>query len=100
MGAAAGVMLFSRALVWLLHHYHRGTILLITGVLTGSLWVIWPFQERTYEVVGGKSRLIQSTPFWPSEWSLQVAAAAALIAAGIVIVLGLHGLSRKRLGSI
>ena len=97
LGAIAGLLLFSRVLVWLLHHHYRRTLTVISGLLVGSLWVIWPFQERTYEIVHGKARLIQSVPTWPDELNATVAAAAALTVAGIAIVVGLHTLAGKRL---
>ena len=66
VGAALGLMAFSRVLVWMLHHYHQRTLLTITGLLIGSLWVIWPFQNRTYEIIREKSRLVSSEPVWPA----------------------------------
>lgn len=48
LGCLFGIILFSRALSWLLKNYHSITILLLIGFLIGSLWVIWPYQEREY----------------------------------------------------
>lgn len=99
VGAICGLMLFSRALTWLLGHYYQRTLVTISGLLVGSLWVIWPFQDRTYEVVRGKSRLVHSEPIWPLEWSSSVLSAAAFMVVGLFIVLILHNLSERKTAS-
>lgn len=48
-GAAIGIILFSRALSWLLKNYHATTLLVLIGFLIGSLYVIWPYQEREFQ---------------------------------------------------
>lgn len=96
LGAATGIMLFSRFLVWLLHHYYRVTLLTITGLLAGSLWLIWPFQERVFETVRNKPRLISSTPIWPPSWDQTAWASLGLMLLGLGLVFALHWLSRRR----
>lgn len=49
LGALAGLALFSRLLSWLLDTYYSPTLLVLIGFLVGSLYVIWPYQERTYK---------------------------------------------------
>jgi len=44
-GAGFGLLLFSRFLSWLLHHYRRATLAVLTGFLLGSLNVIWPWKQ-------------------------------------------------------
>lgn len=51
LGAVAGLMIFSRILSWLLKNYHTVTIAVLIGFLIGSLYVIWPFQEREYQTI-------------------------------------------------
>ena len=65
MGAACGLFSFTRVLSWVLHRYRRAALLGISGILLASLWVIWPFQQRHYVEVRGKSRLIESAPQMP-----------------------------------
>ena len=89
-GALTGLVVFSRAIVWLLARYHQATLLLIKGILIGSLWIIWPFQERTYEVIRGKERLVAASPVWPDTISGTVAASFACLAAGFVAVMLIH----------
>lgn len=48
LGALTGLVIFSRLLSWLLKNFHSFTIIMLVGFLIGSLWVIWPYQEREY----------------------------------------------------
>lgn len=96
LGALTGLLLFSRVLSYLLHRFYPHTILFITGLLMASLYVIWPFQERVYEVVRGKSRLVSSTPIWPGDATESVIYSMALLVVGVLIVITLTRISQKR----
>lgn len=48
-GALFGIIIFSRILSWLLKHFHTATLMVLIGFLIGSLYVIWPYQDRTFE---------------------------------------------------
>jgi putative membrane protein len=96
LGALSGLIAFSRAIVWLLHHYHQATLLVIKGILIGSLWVIWPFQDRVYETIHGKARLVSARPVWPDVIDGTVVWGALLAVAGFVLVIVLHRLSARR----
>ena len=95
-GAIVGLMMFSRVLVWLLHHYYKNTLSLIIGILIGSLWLIWPFQTRVYITVREKERLISSTPHWPELWTITHNYALAMAVIGIVLVWGIHAFANKK----
>ena len=96
IGAIAGLMAFSRLLAWLLREWYRVTLLAICGLLIGSLRVVWPFQERHFEMVRGDRRLISSDPVWPSAADDTTLSAFALMAVGLVLVAALHRLARRR----
>ena len=96
LGAVTGLALFSRVLVWLLAHHHRATLSTIVGILIGSLWVIWPFQSRSYEIIRGKEHLVYSTPVWPPQLGADELLAVALAIAGLAAVLVIEGLSARR----
>lgn len=49
IGAIVGLAVFSRILSWLLGHYEAKTLAVLIGFLIGSLYVIWPYQDRTYQ---------------------------------------------------
>ncbi|MDZ7751397.1 MAG: DUF368 domain-containing protein [Gammaproteobacteria bacterium] len=95
LGAVTGLMVFSRLLVWLLHHFHRVMVLAICGILVGSLWVLWPFQERVYETVRGKARLVSSSPILPTDLDRGLLWAVALGLTGFLAVMAIHRLSRR-----
>ena len=96
LGALTGLVVFSRTIVWLLKHYHQLTLLVIKGILIGSLWIIWPFQERVYETVRDKERLVGASPIWPDSFDTTVAASAAFLIAGFVLVMIIHRLSSRK----
>ncbi len=45
VGAGIGLMLFSRLLSWLLHHYQDLMFSLLTGFMLGALVKVWPWKE-------------------------------------------------------
>ena len=96
LGAASGLMLFSRLLVWMLKHHYRVTLTTIIGMLVGSLWVLWPFQARDYGLIRGKQQLVHSTPIWPAELGSSEALAVALGIIGVVAVVAIDMLARRK----
>lgn len=59
LGAVAGLALFSRILSWLLDHYYAFTLATLIGFLIGSLYVIWPYQERSYAEFVSKTEVVE-----------------------------------------
>jgi hypothetical protein len=56
----------------------------------GSLWVVWPFQDRVFELIRKKQRLVSSTPMLPESADAVTLGAFALMGVGIVAVLGME----------
>ena len=98
VGVVVGLMAFSRLLAWLLHARYRVSLLAICGVLIGSLWVVWPFQVRRFEIVRGENRLVSSEPVWPHAADDATLGAFALMAVGLALVATIHHLARRRGG--
>lgn len=96
LGALSGLVVFSRVLSWLLARFHRPMLLIIIGILIGSLWKIWPFQVRLYEVIHGKEKLISSEPVFPKCWSEQVTYALVMMLLGFAIVLMIHRIAKNK----
>ncbi len=96
LGAVSGLMLFSRLLVWMLEHHYRVTLTTIIGMLVGSLWLLWPFQARSYEIIRAKQRLVHSTPIWPADLGSGEALAGALCVAGVAAVIIIDILARRK----
>jgi len=93
LGMIMGLVLFSRVLSWLLKNWYQETLSTIIGLLVASLWVIWPFQERIYEMVRGKERLIETQPYFPQQITADVNMAAGMIILGLLLVLVINFLS-------
>jgi putative membrane protein len=92
-GALSGLIVFSRAIVWLLDRYHKTTLLVIKGILIGSLWLIWPFQDRVYETIRGKQKMVSASPVWPDVLDGTVVASVLLMLAGFILVMIIHRLA-------
>lgn len=96
LGAVTGLLLFSRLLSWLLNHCYRATMQFITGLLTASLWVIWPFQQRTYEMIKGSEKVVASTPILPDRFDGMFLLSVLLFLVGCAVVLVLQLMVKYR----
>ncbi len=94
-GIITGLALFARFLSWMLRNFYRATIMVINGLLIASLWVIWPYQVRTYEIIRDKKYLIGSTPSFPTELTTDVVVALLLTLTGIAVVIIINNLAKK-----
>ncbi len=48
LGMITGIVLFTRLLSWMLKNYYVATLSVLIGFMIGSLYVIWPFQDREF----------------------------------------------------
>lgn len=87
LGIVTGIVLFSRVLSYLLKQFYQQTILFITGLLIASLYVIWPFQTRVYELVRSKERLVSSLPYIPDVFSNQILYSFMMMIIGLALVI-------------
>jgi len=90
LGCVTGLIVFSRFLSYLLHHHYQRTISLIMGILIASFWLIWPFQERVYALVGSSEKLIAARPVFPQLVNATVASSIAMMVLGFTTVLVIH----------
>jgi putative membrane protein len=96
-GMLTGLVIFSRFLSWLLHHYLRNTTLVIIGILISSLWIMWPFQNRVFETINDKQKLISTTPVLPGDFDSGFYICLILVICGIVLVMLIDLLGKKNL---
>src|SRR5690606_9229739 len=82
-GAVVGLALFVQVLQWLLEHRRRPTLIVMAGLMIGSLRTLWPWQD---EALG-----IQPVG---ENWLLVL----ALALAGAAVVTLLIVLERRRVG--
>lgn len=84
-GCLIGLLSFSRFLNWLLKHYHDATLALLTGVVVGALYRIWPWQFQQQMLSPGQYQQLAD-----SDLLLAVVACAA----GILVITLLLNLER------
>ena len=86
-GSIVGVILFSHILAWLLKKYKDQTLATLTGFITGSLILIWPWKEISQSIIiGGKEKILKYDIFFPSELSQENLIAFLMIIIGIFSV--------------
>lgn len=95
LGAVFGLAAFSRLLALLLARWYRGTVVFIIGLLIASLWVIWPYQDRVYETIGGSRKLVTSSPQLPDGVDATLWLSLVLLVTGCAAVFLLHRLADK-----
>ena len=61
--------MFSHVLAWLLKKYKDQTLATLTGFITGSLMLIWPWKKISEfnVVIGGKEKVLDYELFFPKE---------------------------------
>ena len=99
LGCAAGLMLFSHLLSWLLSRFHGATLAVLTGFLAGSLVLVWPWRESALAAGHGRSDTLQLLA--PSQYAqlvgdAQLPAALALMVVGFALVLMLEYVGGRR----
>jgi putative membrane protein len=97
VGMVTGIVAFSRLLHYLLRRWHDVTMAGLLGLMLGSLRVLWPFKEAfsddpkvRVESLRNVLPDLSAPAFWPT---------IGTIAAGIIIVLVLDSIGRRRYDS-
>ena len=94
-GVITGLIVFSRLISYILKYFYQQTILFMTGLLIASLYVIWPFQNRFYEIIQNEEIMILSRPKIPELLSEQVFYSITMMIFGLLIVIILSRFSRE-----
>ncbi len=68
LGCLLGIGAFSRLVAWLLRHFHDTVVAGLCGLLVGSLWRIWPYQETVTQMVRGKEKVLEASPSIPAHF--------------------------------
>ncbi len=85
VGCVVGLVIFSRVLAYLFSHFKDLTVALLTGFVTGSLLIIWPWKRTQYESFEGKIKAVGYEWTWPS-MDLGFGLSILLIVAGFAVV--------------
>lgn len=103
VGAALGLMMFSRFLSWLLDNYHVTTLAVLLGFLIGSLNVTWPWKVVVESYINrhGESVALVQRNVLPSEYLSANQAdpmtilVLSMVLFGIILVLFTEFLAKK-----
>ncbi|ADU62845.1 MULTISPECIES: DUF368 domain-containing protein [Pseudodesulfovibrio] len=94
-GAAAGIIVFSRVLHYLLYRWHAATVSVLTGFMIGALRKVWPWKEALEtSVIGGKVHVLREQNILPGGVDAELFLAIGLALAGAMAVLLLDRVSR------
>lgn len=103
-GCVVGLLLFSRLLAWLLHRYHQLSYGCITGILLGSITVLWPWQHTvsSYTDAAGEVHPLLRANVLPTNYAEVTGLEPVLLltfvcsVSGALLVLVLHRLFNSR----
>ncbi len=101
LGAATGIISFSKFLHWLLGRFHRETLLVMAGFIIGSLVKVWPWSNmdaiKQSQFPAVPEELLHTIPVEQVDMHYACAAIAAL--AGFLLVSGIEMLSKVIAGN-
>jgi putative membrane protein len=94
LGCGVGLVGFSHALSWIMKRFQYQTIATLTGFITGSLLIIWPWKETLFKLSAlgepllkdGEPVIFKYKPIVPDSFSSEVMVALAFIALGIASI--------------
>ena len=75
--------------------FYEQTVLFMVGLLAASLYVIWPFQNRTYNIVHAKEMLISSSPYIPELVNRDAFYSISMMVFGVFMVIILSRFSKQ-----
>lgn len=90
LGCLCGLILFSRFVSWLLHHYHNITLACLIGFLVGSLNVTWPWKQALVTTLDshGKTVVLQQANLSPFDYAAVTGADPTLLLACLCALAG------------
>ncbi|NHO68298.1 DUF368 domain-containing protein [Aestuariicella hydrocarbonica] len=91
IGCLIGLLLFSHVLSWLLHHFEAATMAFLTGVLIGSLKIIWPWKQTLETVIdrhGDTVPLVQAN-ILPNHYTVMTGEPSQLVSAILMCLIGI-----------
>lgn len=87
LGCIVGILAFVRLLSWLFNRFHDQTVIILTGLVLGSLRKIWPWKETLQSMTTHKGKIIpiEQINTLPRELNLEVMQAIFLVIVGFLI---------------
>lgn len=88
-GCIIGLLSFSHFLKWLLRRYHDATLALLTGVVVGAMYRLWPWQHANMMYSpGGYASVVGQHDLWLALLCFIAAVAVMLVLLNLDKVLG------------
>ena len=103
LGMGGGLLLTAKLLRWALDRFHDPVMGVLTGLVLGSLYALWPFKrflvEDVYMKEGGAISLVESAKIYTNEnvlpaWGEQALYAGLFVLLGAVVMFGLSKLEK------
>jgi len=94
-GVTVGLIFFSRLISYVMKKFYEQTVLFMVGLLAASLYVIWPFQNRSYDIIHAKEVLISSSPYIPELVNRDVFYSISMMVFGVFMVIILSRFSKQ-----
>jgi putative membrane protein len=94
LGCGLGLIGFSHILSWILDRFKHQTIATLTGFITGSLLIIWPWKKTIFKLSDlgepllkdGEPVVFKYLPILPDGFSSEVILALVIVAVGIASI--------------
>ncbi len=99
LGALFSLIFLSRFLSYIMENFPQKATFAICGLLAGSLWKIWPFQEREYVFIEGKQKLLSAKPILPTDFDGVFILSLIGFLCGFLLVILFQKLAARRLPS-
>ena len=96
VGAVVGLLCLSRFLGWLFKAYHDGAVALITGFITGSLLLVWPWKTAISEDLGGGKVKVVAWDRYLPEINTSLGIAITIIIIGVALMLGVEKMGNSK----
>ncbi len=99
LGMLTGFIAFPRLVGHLLEYHYRKVVLVINGLLAGSLWAVWPYQQREYAMMNGHEKLVHTAPYIP-DWNAFHLSVALFMLIGLAVVVAINAMAGKSSGKV
>ena len=98
VGSIIGLFGFSHIIAWLLEKYKDQTLSILTGFISGSLFIIWPWKTILKDTINTdkKNEILHYTWELPNQLNTETVSAIGLIICGIIVVYFLEKIGDKK----
>ncbi len=97
LGAATGLLGFSKILSWFLEKYNALSMAFLTGILIGSMRKVWPWKEvLETKIVRGKVKILREVNTAPASFDNEFYLAIILAILGFTLIMGMDFFAQRK----